>query len=95
MGSRKDLSYEKKETETPYIYTEVEDLDEALRLASLAIDDAKSFWGYVKATGVEPVAAMAEAEQPPGPLAKAGYFIAGSATGIAGLLLLLLSLGVI
>ena len=95
MGSRKDLSYEKKETKTPYIYTEVEDMDEALRLASLAIDDAKSFWDCAKANGIESVAAKEEPERAPSAQIKAGYFVLGVVVGIVGTVLLLLSLGVI
>lgn len=95
MGSRKDLSYEKKEMETPYIYTEAKDIDEALRIASLAIKDAKSFWGYAKAIGIESVAAKEEPERMPSASTKAGYFVLGATTGIAGFLFLLSSLGVI
>ena len=58
MGSRKDLSYEKKETETPYIFTGAEGIDEALEIARHAIYDAQSFRDYSKATdGEEPKAA--------------------------------------
>lgn len=95
MGSRKDLSYEKKEMETPYIYTEAKDMGEALRIASLAIEDAKSIWGYAKATGIEPVAAKAEADQLKSSPAKAVYFVLGVVAGIVGTVLLLSSLGVI
>lgn len=51
MAEREDLSYEKKETKTPYIFTEAKDMDEALKIAHFAIEDAKSFWGHAKATG--------------------------------------------
>lgn len=95
LPKREDLAYERRETETPYIYTEAKNMNDALNLALFAIGDAKSCWDYSKATGAEPVTTKAGSDQPQSSLAQAGYFVAGSATGIAGLLLLLLSLGVI
>lgn len=55
MGLREDLSYEKKETKTPYIFTGASDIDEALEKAGFAIADAKKFREYAKATGVDVV----------------------------------------
>ena len=84
MGYREHLSYEKKETEIPYIHIETKGMDEALHLVLFAIRDAMSFWGHAKATGVEPPVAKPEAvktgsEQPSGFLAKQGLFAAGAA----------------
>lgn len=55
MGLREDLSYEKKETEVPYIFTDAKDIDHALEKAFLAISDARSFREYARATGVDVV----------------------------------------
>ncbi|WP_417046250.1 hypothetical protein [Enorma massiliensis] len=65
MAEREDLSYEKKETKTPYIFTEAKDMDEALKIAHFAIEDAKSFWGHAKATGC--YAPKTEPEPAPNP----------------------------
>lgn len=55
MLRRKDLAYEKRETKTPYIFTEASDIDEALEIAWCAVRDAKSFREYAKETGVDVV----------------------------------------
>lgn len=55
MAWRGDLTYEKRETETPYIFSDASDIDEALRIARCAILDAESFRDYAKATGVDVV----------------------------------------
>ena len=55
MPIRKDLTYEKRETRTPYIITGAADIDEALEIARRAICDAERFRDYSKATGVDVV----------------------------------------
>lgn len=55
MGSRKDLSYEKREEKIPYIFTGARDIDGALDKAHYAILDAQKFREYAKATGVDVV----------------------------------------
>ena len=55
MPLRKDLTYEKHETKTPYILTGARDIDVALDKAHHAILDAKKFREYSKATGVDVV----------------------------------------
>lgn len=55
MGVRKDLSYEKRETKAPYIFTGAADVDEALESALNAVYDAKAFRAYARATGTDVV----------------------------------------
>ena len=99
MPYRKDLAYERSGTEIPFFYTDAKDMGEALKQASFSLNDACSFWTIAKANGVETIVSNEEAKRPPnqttGAMVKAGYFVFGAITGITGLLLLLLSLGVI
>lgn len=53
MGLRKDLTYEKKETKSPFILTDAHDVDDAIDKAYEAIRDARSFREYAKATGTD------------------------------------------
>lgn len=55
MPRRKDLTYEKHETEIPFILTGASDIDEALEIASDAVYDARKFREHSKATGVDVV----------------------------------------
>lgn len=85
MGIREDLSYEKRETETPYIFTSARDIDVALEKAYLAILDVRSFREFAKATGTDVVKKSISTGM------AAGFFIAGA----AACLLVLWCLGVI
>ena len=85
MGSRKDLSYEKRETEVPYIFTGAEGIDEALEIARHAIYDAQSFREYGKATGVDVLKKDI----------SVGMALGCFATGVAACLFVLWCLGVI
>lgn len=53
MPRREDLAYEKRKTETPYIFTGASDIDEALEIARHAIWDAQTFRDYARVTGVD------------------------------------------
>lgn len=55
MALRKDLAYEKNETEVPYIFTGAQDIDAALDKALFAILDAQKFRERSRATGVDVV----------------------------------------
>lgn len=55
MPLREDLTYEKRKTETPYIFTGARDIDGALDKAYYAILDAQKFREHAKATGVDVV----------------------------------------
>ena len=55
MGCRNDLTYERRETKTPYILTGAADVDEALEIALNAVYDAKTFRAYARATGTDVV----------------------------------------
>lgn len=79
MAEREDLSYEKKETKTPYIFTGAKDIDGALERAYLAILDARSFREHAKATGTDVVKKGISAGM------AAGFFIAGAAACLLAL----------
>lgn len=55
MPLREDLTYEKRETKTPYISTGASDIDDALDIALSAVHDAQKFREYAKATGTDVV----------------------------------------
>ena len=55
MALRKDLAYEKSETEVSYIFTGAADIDESLEKALLAVLDAQKFRERSRATGVDVV----------------------------------------
>lgn len=57
MPIREDLTYEKRETKAPYIFTGAADIDEALENALNAVYDAKAFRAYARATGTDVVRA--------------------------------------
>lgn len=76
MLRRKDLAYEKRETKTPYIFTEASDIDEALEVATHAIYDAQSFRDYSKATGVDVVKTVSKGISAG---TASGFFAAGVA----------------
>lgn len=76
MLRRKDLAYEKRETETPYIFTGASDIDEALEIAWCAVRDAKSFREYAKETGVDVVKTVSKGISAG---TASGFFAAGVA----------------
>lgn len=55
MPIREDLTYERRGTEIPYIFTDAADVDEALENALNAVYDAKTFRAYARATGTDVV----------------------------------------
>lgn len=85
MSIRNDLTYEKRETKSPYILTGAADVDEALEIAFDAVYDAKTFRAYARATGTDVVRTDVSL-----PMA-AGCF----ACGAAACLLVLCLMGVI
>ena len=79
MGLREDLAYEKRETETPYIFTGASDIDEALEIAWCAVRDAKSFREYAKGSGIDKVKTVEATKWGVSYGTAAACFVAGAA----------------